>query len=141
MLDVQVKKHVKNGKSLSMGFGFIELDSVDTAINVCRDLQVILYPICISEHLSSDCLCFSFLVFSHFMQGTVLDGHALILQLCHAKKDDQAAKKTELDQSSTKLIVRNVAFEATEKELRQLFSPFGQVTCDIFCIFSEMTFK
>ncbi|KAJ0488990.1 putative RNA recognition motif domain, nucleotide-binding alpha-beta plait domain superfamily [Helianthus annuus] len=24
-------------------------------------------------------------------------------------------------------IVRNVAFEATEKELRQLFSPFGQV--------------
>lgn len=98
LLSVRVKKHVKNGKNLSMGFGFIELDSVDTAINVCRDLQ-----------------------------GTVLDGHALILQLCHAKKDDQAAKKTELDRSSTKLIVRNVAFEATEKELRQLFSPFGQI--------------
>ena len=33
----------------------------------------------------------------------------------------------ENDRSSTKLIVRNVAFEATEKDLKQLFSPFGQV--------------
>lgn len=37
-------------------------------------------------------------------------------------------KKVDKDKSSTKLIVRNVAFEATEKDLRQLFSPFGQVT-------------
>ncbi|CAA2976514.1 multiple RNA-binding domain-containing 1 isoform X1 [Olea europaea subsp. europaea] len=37
---VRVKKHVKNGKKVSMGFGFIEFDSVDTAVNVCRDLQV-----------------------------------------------------------------------------------------------------
>ena len=28
---------------------------------------------------------------------------------------------------STKLIVRNVAFEATEKELKELFSAFGQI--------------
>lgn len=61
------------------------------------------------------------------IQGTVLDGHALILQLCHTKKDGQLPKKTENDKSSTKLLVRNVAFEATEKDLRQLFSPFGQV--------------
>ncbi|KAI5667360.1 hypothetical protein M9H77_17213 [Catharanthus roseus] len=98
LLSVRVKKHIKKGKSVSMGFGFIELDSVDTAINVCRDLQ-----------------------------GTVLDGHALILQLCHAKKDEQVSKKVENDRSSTKLIVRNVAFEATDKDLRQLFSPFGQI--------------
>ncbi|KAA8544700.1 hypothetical protein F0562_019453 [Nyssa sinensis] len=95
---VRVKKHLKNGKNVSMGFGFIEFDSVETATNVCRDLQ-----------------------------GTVLDGHALILQLCHAKKDEQVLKKVEKDRSSTKLIVRNVAFEATEKDLRQLFSPFGQI--------------
>ena len=37
-------------------------------------------------------------------------------------------KKVDKDKSSTKLIVRNVAIEATEKDLRQLFSPFGQVT-------------
>ena len=35
-----MKKHLKNGKNLSMGFGFIEFDSVETATNVCRDLQV-----------------------------------------------------------------------------------------------------
>lgn len=98
ILSVRVKKHLKNGKNVSMGFGFVEFDSVDTATNACRDLQ-----------------------------GTVLDGHALILQLCHAKKDERALKKVERDQSSTKLIVRNVAFEATGKELRQLFSPFGQL--------------
>ncbi|GFZ08318.1 nucleotide/nucleic acid binding protein [Actinidia rufa] len=78
------------GKNVSMGFGFLEFDSVE-------------------------------------MAGTVLDGHALILQLCHAKKDEQVLKKVDKDRSSTKLIVRNVAFEATEKELRQLFSPFGQI--------------
>ena len=60
-------------------------------------------------------------------QGSVLDGHALILQLCHAKKDEQAEKKVAKDKSSTKLLVRNVAFEATKKDLRDLFSPFGQV--------------
>ncbi|CAD6262345.1 unnamed protein product [Miscanthus lutarioriparius] len=93
-----VKKHVKKGKNVSMGFGFVEFDSVETATGVCKDLQ-----------------------------GTVLDGHALILQLCHGKKDGQAAKKNGKDKSSTKLLVRNVAFEATEKDLRQLFSPFGQI--------------
>ncbi|KAL8031771.1 hypothetical protein ABFX02_13G049300 [Erythranthe guttata] len=98
ILSVRVKKHMKNGKNVSMGFGFIEFDSIDTAVTVCRDLQ-----------------------------GTVLDGHALILQLCRAKKDAVLPKKIENDKSSTKLIVRNVAFEATEKDLRQLFSPFGQI--------------
>jgi multiple RNA-binding domain-containing protein 1 len=57
----------------------------------------------------------------------VLDGHALILQLCHVKNDGKVQKKVEKDKSSTKLHVKNVAFEATKKDLRQLFSPFGQV--------------
>lgn len=38
---MQIKKHLKNGKNVSMGFGFIEFDSTDTAANVCGDLQVI----------------------------------------------------------------------------------------------------
>ncbi|KAH9741642.1 nucleotide binding [Citrus sinensis] len=74
ILSVKVKKHLKNGKNVSMGFGFIEFDSVETATN-----------------------------------------------------DEQVVKKAEKDKSSTKLLVRNVAFEATEKDLRQLFSPFGQI--------------
>ena len=123
-----MKKHLKNGKNVSMGFGFLEFDSVEMAVNVCRDFQVIL-------------ICFTFLNIMnirynstlHLFQGTVLDGHALILQLCHAKKDEQVLKKVDKDRSSTKLIVRNVAFEATEKELRQLFSPFGQVIFSYYC--------
>lgn len=61
------------------------------------------------------------------LQGTILDGHALILQLCQVKKDEQVLNKADNDRSSTKLLVRNVAFEATEKDLRKLFSPFGKV--------------
>ncbi|KAJ6945830.1 multiple RNA-binding domain-containing protein 1 [Populus alba x Populus x berolinensis] len=93
---------MKKGKNVSMGFGFIEFDSVETATNICRDLQ-------------------------SFVQGTVLDGHALTLQLCHAQKDEHAVKKAWKDRSFTKLLVRDVAFEAKEKDLRQLFSPFGQI--------------
>ncbi|KAG8371486.1 hypothetical protein BUALT_Bualt13G0092700 [Buddleja alternifolia] len=98
ILSVRVKKHQKNGKYISKGYGFIEFDSVDTSLNVCRDLQ-----------------------------GTVLDGHALILQLSHVKKDEQLHKTIENDRSSTKLIARNVPFEATKKDLTQLLSPFGQI--------------
>lgn len=56
-----------------------------------------------------------------------MDGHALRLQLCHAKNDGKVLKNVDKSLSSTKLMVRNVAFEATEKDLRQLFSPFGEV--------------
>ncbi|XP_074310808.1 multiple RNA-binding domain-containing protein 1-like [Silene latifolia] len=94
---VKIQQHVKKGKNVSTGFGFIEFDSVETAAHVCQDLQ-----------------------------GTTFDGHALIFEICHAKKSE-VSNKADNDRSSTKIIVRNVAFEATEKELRQLFSPFGQV--------------
>ncbi|CAN1150822.1 Multiple RNA-binding domain-containing protein 1 [Linum perenne] len=97
VLSARITKHKKNEVYVSKGFGFLEFDSVDTATNICRDLQ-----------------------------GTVLDGHALILQPCHTGKDEQVKTKVGKDTSSTKLLVRNVAFEATEKDLRQLFSPFGQ---------------
>lgn len=39
----QIKQHLKNGKNVSMGFGFIEFDSMETATSVCRDLQVNFY--------------------------------------------------------------------------------------------------
>ncbi|GAB2284110.1 hypothetical protein Dimus_018581 [Dionaea muscipula] len=98
ILSIRIKKHMKDGKNVSMGFGFVEFDSMETAANACRELQ-----------------------------GTVLDGHALILQLCHAKEDKEVLKKVESDRSSTKLIVRNVAFEATRDDLRKLFSSYGQI--------------
>lgn len=98
ILSTRIKKHMKNGKNVSMGFGFVEFDSMDTAASVCQDLQ-----------------------------GTVLDGHALILQHCHAKEEKKVLNKVQSDQSSTKIIVRNVAFEATRKDLIQLFGSYGQI--------------
>ena len=65
------------------------------------------------------------------VQGTVLDGHKLALQLsmrklsaAHSgKQDGKAIAKGK----GTKLVVRNVAFEATRKDLTALFTPFGQI--------------
>ncbi|CAH8345378.1 unnamed protein product [Eruca vesicaria subsp. sativa] len=96
ILSVNIPKHVKNGKNVSRGYGFVEFDSVETATSVIRDLQ-----------------------------GTSLHGHPLQLRFTEHKRRDTVAKVSE--KMSTKLHVKNIAFEATEKELRQLFSPFGQI--------------
>jgi multiple RNA-binding domain-containing protein 1 len=56
-----------------------------------------------------------------------LDSHALILQFRLVKNDAKVQKRVGKGKSLTKLLVKNVAFEATKKDLRQLFSPFGQV--------------
>lgn len=72
------------------------------------------------------------------MQGSILDGHKLSMQLSMRKVEgDKAAaaaaraqpKKAVVagKEPSTKLVVRNVAFEATRKDIQQLFGPFGQL--------------
>ncbi|KAG5063455.1 hypothetical protein JHK85_004638 [Glycine max] len=71
ILSVKVKKHLKNGKNVSMGLGFVEFDAPEIATNVRKDLQ----------------------------------------------NDGQKQKTTKKDKSSTKLLKKNVAFEATEKDL------------------------
>ncbi|PKI42543.1 hypothetical protein CRG98_037061 [Punica granatum] len=79
ILSVKIKQHMKNGKHVSMGFGFVEFDSVETATNICQDLQ-----------------------------GTVLDGHALVLQHCQVKKEEEVSNKAEKDKSSTKLLIKSL---------------------------------
>ena len=58
------------------------------------------------------------------------------LQLSMRKAGSAAAQKTKAKQEQsgedrqgkgTKLVVRNVAFEATRKDLMALFTPFGQI--------------
>ena len=64
------------------------------------------------------------------MQGGMLDKHKLSLQLsmrkpvAAVKGSKQAAAP---EKQGTKLVVRNVAFEATRKEIMSLFSPFGHM--------------
>ncbi len=68
-----------------------------------------------------------------YTQGTKLDKHALNLQLSkrRAPTADKAAaaasKAAAKDGTGTKLVVRNVAFEATKRDIMGLFGPFGHI--------------
>ncbi|GMF16715.1 unnamed protein product [Phytophthora lilii] len=94
------RKDPKRGM-LSMGFGFVEyVDAKHTE----RALQT--------------------------LQGTVVDGHALNLKLSQKKASaapKRAAGEGESEGRKSKIIVRNVAFEATSNEIRELFGAFGQL--------------
>lgn len=60
----------------------------------------------------------------------MLDKHKLALQLSMRKPSSAARAKKQTgtpEKQSTKLVVRNVAFEATRKEVMSLFSPFGHM--------------
>lgn len=63
------------------------------------------------------------------MQGSILDGHKLDIQLSVQKAATAKAAASQLPSKAEvpKLIVRNVAFEATKKDIQALFSPLGQV--------------
>lgn len=89
----------KTGSVLSMGFGFVEFNSVSAA-NVAIAA----------------------------MDGQVLDGHKLQLKLSHRGQDQQpqSAQSSKKPQSA-KLLIKNVPFETTKKDLYQLFGTFGQL--------------
>ena len=69
------------------------------------------------------------------MQATLLDGHKLVLQLSmhrpeHQQSNQKPARSSKAapeQDPSTKLVVRNVAFEATRKDISALFAPFGHL--------------
>jgi multiple RNA-binding domain-containing protein 1 len=97
--------------TLSMGFGFIEVDREEIAKAVVKEKQ-----------------------------GSMLDGHKLSLQL--SKSSASAAVEVGKNKSKrkghesllgdeegglSKLVVRNVAFEATRKDIVALFAPFGHL--------------
>lgn len=98
---VSIPKKQKNGHILSMGFGFVEFKSSSGAAEMMMRIN-----------------------------ASVLDGHAL-----EAKPSDKrlsvATKATAMaanDPNATnKLVVRNVAFQATREELMSLFAVFGAV--------------
>uniref|UniRef100_M4BHJ6 RRM domain-containing protein n=1 Tax=Hyaloperonospora arabidopsidis (strain Emoy2) TaxID=559515 RepID=M4BHJ6_HYAAE len=94
------RKDPKRGM-LSMGFGFVEyVDAKHTE----RALQT--------------------------LQNTVVDGHALNLKLSQKKASTApkpGAGEGEAEGRRSKIMVRNVAFEATSNEIRELFGAFGQL--------------
>lgn len=88
---------------LSMGFGFVGFQSVEAA----------------QKGLKS-------------MDGFVLDGHKLVVNFAGrgTEKDaGEASEKKGISKSkTTKMLVKNVPFEASKKDIRQLFGYVYQVT-------------
>lgn len=85
-------------KVQSMGYGFVECRSEDVAKKAIKSLQ-----------------------------GKVINGHAMELKV--SSKSSAAADKASLksEKKSTKLMVRNVPFQASRTEILQLFGSFGQL--------------
>lgn len=86
---------------LSMGFGFVEYESEDLAMKAVKHLQ-----------------------------HQQLEGHVLELKLSHHRTKmptQQVSRKPAKvsKQKSAKILVRNIAFEASRQELMDLFSTFG----------------
>ena len=105
---VSITKITKGDYLLSSGFGFAEFRSSEAAEAALKK-----------------------------MDGSVLDGHALQIKpsekrLSTAPTGGKGGKKTDKSKmdpkaATMKLIVRNLAFQATEGELKSLFSSFGAV--------------
>ncbi|CAM9512245.1 unnamed protein product, partial [Heterosigma akashiwo] len=96
---VSIPRKKKGNKILSMGYGFVEFASKTGMETAMKE-----------------------------MQNYKLEGHALQLKPSSAKKSSghpENAPKS--DEQSTKIMVRNLAFQATAKEVRALFSEFGEL--------------
>ncbi|KAF2846969.1 RNA-binding domain-containing protein [Plenodomus tracheiphilus IPT5] len=97
---VKTKIDPKRG-ALSMGFGFVEFTNAATATAALRT-----------------------------MDGHELEGHKLQVKGSH-KGADAAEERRREDASkkaaSTKILIKNLPFEASKKEVRALFTPYGQL--------------
>ncbi|TIA89825.1 hypothetical protein E3P99_01902 [Wallemia hederae] len=89
----------KPSNRLSMGYGFVGFDNEDHA-----------------KHAMST------------MQNYVLDGHSLQVKFAQRGKEADSSSAPAMGQSkTTKMIVKNVPFEATKKDVRELFGMHGQL--------------
>ena len=116
---IPMKKNTKYGVSgrdkhkelLSMGYGFVEYKLKADAVKALKSLQ-----------------------------NTEIDGHQVILKLSTRTDAPKTTKKKKTNKSdeeglatvddkdaSTKIAVKNVPFEASKREIRDLFSTYGQV--------------
>ena len=111
---VEIAKHLKEGKNVSSGFGFVELKDEKMVLKAMKNLQ-----------------------------GALLGGHSLKLSISKSNNDSNSKellknkrkRETEYNDyeyedeniSNNKLLIKNLAFEANKEELRKLFKVYGQV--------------
>ncbi|XP_061585092.1 probable RNA-binding protein 19 [Cololabis saira] len=96
------KKKDKSGKILSMGYGFVQYQSAEAAQKALRQLQ----------HCTVD---------DHQLELKISERATRTTEVSRKKK--QAEKK----QTGSKILVRNVPFQASAKEIRELFCTFGEL--------------
>ena len=88
------------GARLSMGYGFVGFRTADAARRGMKS-----------------------------MENMVLDGHKLVVKWAGrgAEEEEGAVDAEKVKARTTKMIVKNVPFEATKKDLRSLFGTHGQL--------------
>nr|XP_020505544.1 probable RNA-binding protein 19 [Labrus bergylta] len=96
------KKKDKTGKFLSMGYGFVQYQTAEAAQKALRQLQ----------HCMVD---------DHQLELKISERATRTTELSRKKK--QVEKK----QTGSKILVRNVPFQATVREIRELFCTFGEL--------------
>lgn len=99
---VKTKKDVKRpGQTLSMGFGFVSFENSDSATAAAK-----------------------------VMDGHVLMGHKLHIRASHRGVDaaEERKKKEDIAKKATcTLIVKNLPFQASKREIKALFSAYSQI--------------
>ncbi|KAJ8109511.1 hypothetical protein ONZ43_g6114 [Nemania bipapillata] len=99
---VKTKKDMKRpGQTLSMGFGFVSFENGDLANAAAK-----------------------------VMDGHILMGHKLQIRASHRGLDaaEERKKKDEMAKKATcTLIVKNLPFQASKREIRTLFSAYSQI--------------
>ncbi|VDO39981.1 unnamed protein product [Haemonchus placei] len=103
---VQISKKLNPAdpsKSLSMGFGFVQFYTQEDAKQAIKELQ-----------------------------GELLNGHCLELKISHRELTSNDALKRKAVSATeqgtcTKLLVRNIPFQASIKEIESLFASFGEI--------------
>ncbi|XP_055080264.1 probable RNA-binding protein 19 [Periophthalmus magnuspinnatus] len=96
------KKKDKTGKLLSMGYGFVQYQTAEAAKKAIRQLQ----------HCNVD---------DHQLELKISERATRLTGVTLKKK--QMLKK----QTGSKILVRNVPFQASVKEIRELFCTFGEL--------------
>ncbi|KAJ8141197.1 hypothetical protein OY671_005627 [Metschnikowia pulcherrima] len=87
------------GQQLSMGFGFAEFRTKETAESAIRNLD-----------------------------NAVLDGHRVQLKLSHRKSGSaSSAASASKSEKTNKIIIKNLPFEASRKDVLELFGAYGQI--------------
>ncbi|XP_032373118.1 putative RNA-binding protein 19 isoform X1 [Etheostoma spectabile] len=96
------EKKDKSGMMLSMGYGFVQYQTAEAAQKALRQLQ-----------------------------HCTVDEHQLELKISErATRTTEGSRKKRQDekkQTGTKILVRNVPFQATVREIRELFCTFGEL--------------